>query len=341
MSDTLLVTGGTGFVMSNVALRWLEGDPSASCVVLDAAAPDALARRMFGSLGERLAFVHGDVRDASVWASVVREFEITHVVHGATLTSARDDDVAQARATVEVNLMGTVAALEAARSMPRLRRFVYVSSGAVYGSYESGEPSDPTTEVDGVDTDSLYAITKFAAEGVTARYGETFGLDVASVRLSTVYGPMDRSTPARVAASVPYKLAHLALAGEPIRVSSLDGGGDWIDAGDVAGALVGLLRASRLRHPVYNIAYGEFIRVRELLAIVADVVPGLSYDVVEPDRANVIWDPWQRRGAYGAYEISRVVADAGWRPRPIRSALQGYIAWLRPNELDRAAVSHV
>jgi UDP-glucose 4-epimerase len=338
---TLLVTGGTGFVMSNVAKRWLEDDPTASCVVLDAAPPDAAAQRFFASVADRLSFLGGDVRDAAVWTSLTGAFEITHVVHGATLTSAREDDGAQARMILEVNLMGTVAALEAARRLPRLRRFIYVSSGAVYGEYEGGEPSDPTPETGGVDTDSLYAITKFAAEGVTTRYGQKFGLDVASVRLSTVYGPMDRRTPARESESVPYKLAHLALAREPIAVNSLDGGGDWIHAEDVAVAIGALLRATALKHRIYNIAQGEFVRTGELLAIIGEVVAGLRYGVVTSELANVVWDPRQRRGAYGAYDISRLGQDVGWRPRPIRDALQSYLAWLGENEIDRAPAGHV
>jgi len=91
--------------------------------------------------------------------------------------------------------MGTVAALDWARTQPKLRRFVYVSSGSVYRNHGPDRPGEPLPEDGYVMPRRLYAISKFASELITERYAELFGLPIASVRLSSVYGPMDRATP--------------------------------------------------------------------------------------------------------------------------------------------------
>ena len=65
----------------------------------------------------------------------------------------------------------------------------------------------------------------------------------ASVRLSAVFGPMDRETRSRHVRCVPWLIAHLAIAGEELRVSAYDAVGDWIHASDVAEAITRLLRA--------------------------------------------------------------------------------------------------
>lgn len=139
------MTGGMGFVMSNLARHWLERYPERECVVLDTAPPDAVTDRFFGSLGDRLRYVEGDVRNTSDWP--VDPEGITHVVHGATITSPAQPEVQAARWFVDVNVMGTLAVLEWAQGLPALRRLIYVSSGSVYGDAASppGRPCEKIT----------------------------------------------------------------------------------------------------------------------------------------------------------------------------------------------------
>jgi UDP-glucose 4-epimerase len=331
---TLLITGGTGFVMSNLARHWLESHPAESVVVLDAAPWDAAAERFFAPVRPRLAVVQGDVRDQAVWERLAGEHLITHIVHGATITPSTERERANPRQILEVNLMGTVNALEFARHRPALKRFIYVSSGAVYGEALPGTPDVPVPEEGRVAPVEFYGITKFSSELIARRYGEVFGLDVISVRFSGVYGPMDRVTPARAVECVPYKIAHLALAGKPVKVKALDAGGDFIHAGDIAVALTALLRAPKLKQGVYNAAYGEFSLIRELIEIVREVVPNLRVEVVpEADaEVDITYDPRNRLGRWSNYDVSRLRDEFGWEPRPLREALQSYVAWVRENE---------
>ena len=328
---TLLITGGAGFVLSHLARHWLESDPRASVIVLDAAPLDALAERFFAPVRERLVFVQADVLNRVVWERLALE-PITHVVHGATITPSAERERANPREIVEVNLLGTLNALEFARGLPELKRFIYVSSGAVYGEALPGTPDAPVPEDGHVSPIELYGITKFSSEHLTRRYGEIYGLDAASVRFSGVYGPMDRHTLARTVDCVPKKIAYAALAGQPIKVKALDAGGDFIHAGDIAVALAAMLRAPRLKYGVYNVAYGKFVTIGELIEIVREVVPDLRTEVAPTGDADIAYDPRNRLGRWSDYDISRLRDELGWKPRPIREALQDYIGWIRVNE---------
>jgi nucleoside-diphosphate-sugar epimerase len=333
---TLLITGGSGFVLSNLARAWLARDPAATCVVLDAAPCDELAQAFFAPVQDRLTFIQADIRQPAAWEGLLSQHVITHVVHGAAVTPSLERERRESRFVLEINLMGTVNLLEWACRQPSVKRFIYVSSGAVYGDSPTAAAEIAIREDAPTDPRKLYAISKLASEQIVRRYGELFGLEVASVRFSSVYGPMDRVTPARSVQSLPYRLAHLALAGDPIRVYGLEGGGDWIHAEDVAAALIGLLCVPALPYGLYNVAYSEFVTLGELLEIMQVIVPGLEYTVSTREQADVAAEPERHGGGWGAYDISRLREVAGWEPRPLREALARYVSWLRRYEMSKA-----
>lgn len=331
---TLLITGGAGFVLSNLARHWLETKPDSQVVIFDAMEWDSAAENFLGSYrrNRRLFFVNGDVLEAEIWSRISAEHDITHVVHGATITPSPEREKADPRQILEVNIMGTVQALEWARGLRSLQRFIYTSSSAVYGEALPGTPDVPIPEDGYVMPVDIYGITKFACELIAKRYGELYGLPVVSVRFSGVYGPMDRATPARTAQCIPNRIAHLALAGGTIKTNALDAGGDWIHAADIARALAALLEAPHPRHDVYNAAYGEFKTIGEMIEIVREAVPGTKHEVAPITEANVAHDPRRRLGRWSDYDISRLREEFGWRPHPLREALQSYVQWIKENE---------
>ena len=92
-----------------------------------------------------------------------------------------------------------------------------------------------------------------------------------TVRLASVFGPMDRATPFRNVRNAANHIAHAAAAGRPVRATTADAVGDYIYAPDVADAIHRMLavRRERLKHPVYNLAYGEPKDISELVAVAA------------------------------------------------------------------------
>jgi nucleoside-diphosphate-sugar epimerase len=335
-SPVLLVTGGSGFVMGNLVRHWLESDPAARAVALDAAPPDAVAARFFKPVAGRLTMVQGDLRDPNVLARLPGSQAVTHVVHGAAVTSinrltAGGAGLAGALPALETNVMGTARVLAWAEKLPALQRLVYVGTGSVYGPEGPDTPGEPLPEEGYIGPDGLYGHSKYAAERLAVQAARQFGLPAVAVRLSSVFGPLDRETPVRAARLAPHVVVSRALASETIRINDLSAGGDYIHAGDVAAAISLLLRApGPLPHEVYNLASGRFASLGEMIDLVAERLPATRVEEVAEGEAGALdWhqDPAQRGGRLGAYDISRLAA-LGWRPRPLRDALHAYLDWL-------------
>jgi|HubBroStandDraft_1064217.scaffolds.fasta_scaffold67259_2 UDP-glucose 4-epimerase len=335
---SLLVTGGTGFVMSVLGRHWLAVHPSSRLVVIDSAPMDAAARRFFSPVADRLDVVVADVTRPEAWREALARHTITHVVHGATVTPISRGTAAEAKREpeaedpariIDVNVMGTVAILDWARTLPALKRFIYVSSGAVYKNHGPDRAGEPLPEDGYVMPRRLYGISKLASELITERYGDLFGFSAASVRLSSVYGTMDRVTASRNFRHVPNRIAHLAIEGKRcVRVNALDAVGDYIHSEDVAGGIVALLDAPNLRYSAYNIAAGTTATTGELVDWAAEKAPGFHAELTAPAEADILQDASLSGGMWGAYDISRIGADTGWRPRPTREALHAYMDWI-------------
>jgi len=338
---TLLVTGGTGFVMSVLVREWLDRDPAARAVILDRSGLDAMAERYFAPVRDRLTVIAADILDSDQWAGLLDAHSISAVVHGATITpisrgtateAKRQPEAEDPARIVDVNLMGTVRLLEWARSKPSVKRFVYVSSGSVYRHHGPDWAGEPLPEDGYVAPLTLYGISKFASEMVVNRYADLFGLSALSVRLASVYGPMDRATESRNFRHVPNRIAHMALSGEVIRPNSLEPVGDYAHSGDVAKAIVALLSAPRLRYRHYNIGSGVTSTIGDVIGWARERVPGLQVEVSPHDTANVIQDTALKDGMWGAYDLARIERDTDWRPRSGKEAFHDYMDWIVANE---------
>jgi UDP-glucose 4-epimerase len=335
---TLLITGATGFVMSVLARHWLDADRGSRLVILDSAPPDAAATRYFEPVADRICVVTADVTDTRKWRAAIAGQDITHIVHGATVTPLSRGTVAEAKrepeaenpgGIINVNVMGTVAMLDWARTLPTLQRFIYVSSGSVYKHHGPDRPGEPLPEDGYVMPRKLYGISKLASELITERYGDLFGLATTSVRLSSVYGTMDRATASRNFRHVPNRIAHMAVEGvKRVRVNTVDAVGDYIHAEDVARAIVSLLHAPRLRYSTYNVAMGYTATLGELVGWAAEKCPGFHAEITSAEEADILQDPLLADGMWGAYDISRITGETGWKPRPVRDALHGYMDWI-------------
>jgi UDP-glucose 4-epimerase len=324
--------------MSVLGRRWLDTDPSARLVILDSAPLDAAAQRYFATVADRMDVVVADVTRPEAWRGGLDRLGITHVVHGATVTPLSRGTASEARREpeaenpgriIDVNVMGTVAVLDWARTAPGLRRFIYVSSGAVYKHHGPDRPGEPLPEDGYVMPRRLYGISKLASELVTERYGDLFGLSTASVRLSSVYGTMDRVTASRNFRHVPNRLAHMALDGlTRVRVNTLDAIGDYLHAEDAADGICSLLRVATLRYSAYNVAMGVTTSIAEMVGYIAGRIPGFHAEIASPEEADILQDPALNAGMWGAYDISRIRAETGWTPRPMRDALLAYMDWI-------------
>lgn len=306
---TVLVTGASGFVGVNLVLALVERGETVVALGVDAI--PARARVAIARLPGRLIELRGDVLDPAALAAGFDAAPIDRVWHGAAITAGPERERRDARRVIEVNLLGTLAMLEAS-ARARVRRFVYPSSSAVYGvtALEGAGVVDGDARAQ---PSTLYGITKTAAESLVLRASELHGLDAVAGRINAVFGPWERDTGLRDTLSPMFQMLALAREGrEAVLAPGMER--DWVYAPDVAAAFVRLLEAPRLAHRVYNISQGELWNARLFAEALKRAQPDFRYRV-SADPAEITLDyagPLDRPRRL--ISIERIAKDLGWRP---------------------------
>lgn len=314
-----LVTGGTGFVGANIVKDLANNGHQV--VSFDINGPDALLQDFLGD--SPVTFVQGDIVDPASVARLGQEHQIDKIVHAAVYTVNREAlEIERSRDVIAINLEGTANLLELARTQ-KTSRFIYVSSGAAYGS---ALPGDQTlNEKTPPQPENLYGITKFASEMITRRYGQLHRLSTASVRLSTPYGPMERVTGHRAVMSVFYDWTGRAVRGEsitaPSPINGRDEGRDYIYIADIADGLRTVLDAPFLPHDLYNLTTGIWLTFQQILDAVVEVSP--STQVITPTpKENEGGESYSR----GPLSGHRLFDDLDWTPKhDLKAGLADYI----------------
>ncbi|UCC72408.1 MAG: NAD-dependent epimerase/dehydratase family protein [Gemmatimonadota bacterium] len=256
-SKTVLVTGGAGFIGSHVAEAYLARGWSVTVV-------DDLSSGKRENLPDGVEFVELDVRDEQIFELFDRKGGFELVNHHAAQIDVRLS-VQRPRFDAEVNVLGILNLLEAARDWGS-RRFVFVSSGGVvYGDAEQR----PIPEHAPKRPESPYGVSKLVSEFYLRCYRLLHGLDYVALRYSNVYGP--RQDPHGEAGVVAIFCNRL-IDKEPLTVF---GNGeqtrDYVYVGDVvqANLLVSetdLEQGTDLDDRAYNVGTGVETSVNELAA---------------------------------------------------------------------------
>jgi nucleoside-diphosphate-sugar epimerase len=245
----ILVTGASGFVGVNLVAALLARGHEVLAISADAIPAEAVVG--WTALSGRLTEITGDVCDASMLERLMRAHEIGAVWHGAAITAGPDREKREPRRILEVNLLATVGALEAA-ARAGARRFVYPSSSAVYGG-AAFEGQGPVFEDAALRPLNLYGITKLAAEQAVLRLAPALGLEVCAGRINAVFGPWERDTGLRDTLSPHLQLAEFAVDGrEAVLARGVER--DWVYAPDVAQAFVTMLEADAVPALPMNIS---------------------------------------------------------------------------------------
>jgi dTDP-glucose 4,6-dehydratase len=190
---SLLVTGGAGFIGANFVHYWLHAHPDDRIVVLDAFTYAGNRASLEGARARpEFTLVEGDIRTPGLAAQLLREHEITTVVHFAA-ESHVDRSIHGPDAFVATNVIGTHELLKAAREVWLAGaaieevRFHHISTDEVYGSLGPTDP--PFTERSPYAPNSPYAASKAAADHLVRAYHHTYGLPVTTSNCSNNYGP--------------------------------------------------------------------------------------------------------------------------------------------------------
>ncbi len=319
----VLIAGANGFVGINLALYLLEQGHTVIAAYRGELTPENEAA--LAPYGERVQFCRGDLLDAETYDGL-SAFDPDAIVNCAIMTTPPGDELSYFIPICNINLRSHVNLMEFALQK-QVKRFVYVSSSGVYGSYSN--PGDVVREDSQLDLFSTYCVTKYASELLTAHMGRLSGMETVSARIAAPYGPFERVTSGRTAMSCVYRLTHMALRGENAVLYGGDVVRDWTYIHDTVRAIAKLLLAPSLRYDIYNVSTARDVSLREIAEAVRQASGGaFSYRFTDdPDEADIAMRPEQQRGALS---IERLQADTDYVPEyDIFSGVRAYYQLLK------------
>ena len=325
---TVLITGGAGFVGLNVAEHLLgRGE---DVVLFGPMAPPAAAVAALKRAPGRLIVATGDVCIAADLDAVLGAHAIDRVIHGAAITADLAREQHAARDIFTVNLLGTIEVLEAALRH-QVRRVVQLGTGSIFGA--AGRASEVLDEqTSPALPETLYGISKFAAERTGLRYRQARGVNLTVVRLGTVFGRWEYETGVRDTLSMPLQLLRVAESGGEAVVHT-ESGGDWVYSTDVARGLLAVLDLPETPEPVYHLSAGVRWSMDAWCRRLQQRFPRFAYRLTERrEDCTLGRNTPAPRSPMG---IERIRRDAGYQPAYLaEQAFDDYLAWRNAARLD-------
>jgi len=330
-----LVTGGAGFIGTNLASRLVEDGHEV--VVLDSLARRGSERNLHflrGAYGKAIRFVHGDVRDAAaVRRASVGVDRVFHLAAQVAVTTSLEDPVTD----FDVNIGGTLTLLEELRRLDEPPFLLFTSTNKVYGALPDLHlaladgrwlPADRTLRAHGLSEErpldfcTPYGCSKGAADQYVLDYAKHFDLPAVVFRMSCIYGPHQNGTEDQGWVA---HFAIRALEGKPVTVY-----GDGCQVRDLL-FVDDLVEAMQLAHEHATIVAGRpfnigggpenAVSVGEAL----DLIGATDVDYSD-ERAGD-----QR---YYVADTRRFRDATGWSPLvPVADGLGRLVRWLAPAEV--------
>src|SRR5450432_3965535 len=317
----LLVTGGAGFIGS-AFVRMAAGELGFHVVNLDNLTYAGNLENLAPLAGqERYRFVHGDICDAALVASILAEAQPDAIVHFAAETHV-DRSILSPEPVVRTNFLGTFTLLDAARRHG-IGRFVHVSTDEVYGSLAA--PVEATEEFP-LNASSPYSASKAGGDLLARSYFTTFNLPVLITRASNNYGPYqfpEKLIPLMITNA--FEDVPLPVYGDGMQMR------DWLYVDDHCRGILAVLSRGR-EGEIYNLGGNESLPNLE-------VIHNLLGFMGKP--SSLIRYVTDRLGHDRRYAISseKVNRETGWEPIvKFDAGLAQTIEWYRDNAEWVAAV---
>jgi CDP-paratose 2-epimerase len=331
----ILITGGAGFIGTNLAHRLLSGGNSV--IIFDNLSRCGVERNLRwlrSQHQERLHVVVADVRDEKAITGAVRQAgQVFHFAAQVAVTTSLVDPVDD----FEVNARGTLNVLEVVRKLDRAVPLLFTSTNKVYGDLRdipvapsdtrySVPPSSPVgdgiSESRGIEFHSPYGCSKGAAKQYVLDYARTFNLPATVFRMSCIYGPHQCGNEDQG------WVAHFllrALQREPVTIYG-DGKQvrDILFVEDLIDAMIfALANVETTRGRPFNIGGGpgNTISLVELVALIASL---------QDDLPTVTFADWRAADQrWYVSDIRRFAAATGWKPRvAAREGIRRLHHWL-------------
>ncbi|PSP90686.1 UDP-glucose 4-epimerase [Halobacteriales archaeon QS_4_66_20] len=311
MSETVLVTGGTGFIGSYAVADLL--DQGHDVVAYDISTDTEILEQL--GVAEETTVRRGDLADPTDVVRAVEDTGATRIVHlGALLTTTARENP---RAAAEVNIMGTNNVFEAARTLDdQIKRVAWASSAAVYAPPHNYD-AEWVDEDELVYPDTLYGATKEYNEHQARVYHGDYGLDHVALRPTVAYGPYRETGGSAFLANIIEKPA----LGESYSVEYGDQAIDWQHVEDIAQAFrrAAFAPEEDLTQRVYNVR-GVLATVQEAADTVREIMPDADIEVSGEGEL-----PWTQN-----LDMTKAREDLGYEVQyDLESGFRKYINVLR------------
>jgi dTDP-glucose 4,6-dehydratase len=323
----LLITGGAGFIGSNLIHHLIERPEITRLVNLDCLTyAGHLANLEKVARHPKYTFVKADLRDPAAVRAVVQDHAITRVMHLAA-ESHVDRSITGPGDFIHTNIVGTFHLLEACRAawagQWEGRRFHHVSTDEVYGSLGA---TGLFTESTPYAPNSPYSASKASSDLLVRAYHHTYGLPVVITNCSNNYGPFQ--FPEKLIPVIIQKV--LARAPIPVYGDGLNVR-DWLYVGDHASALWQVLTRGR-NGETYNIGgHNEWANLR-IVELICDLIDQLAPQLGGNSRSLITFVA-DRLGHDRRYAIdaTKIKNELGWVPAHtfetgIKETVQWYLA---------------
>jgi dTDP-glucose 4,6-dehydratase len=314
MAMKVLVTGGAGFIGSNLIRVLLREAPDLEITNLDKLTYAGNLKNLADVANlPRYRFIQADVADAHALEHVFTD-GFDAVLHLAAETHV-DRSLEDSAPFLRTNVLGTRALLEAARRHS-VARFVHISTDEVYGSAPAGASFDEKAPLR---PSSPYAASKAAADLLVLSYVHSFGLPAVILRCTNNYGPYqfpEKLIPLMIANALENR--RLPVYGDGLQER------DWIHVEDFCRAILLAVHRSRAGE-VYNVSAGC---PRANLAVIRALIGVLG----RPESLITFIEDRPGHDRRYALNSSKFRAEIGWQPlRGFEEGLAATVEWNRAN----------
>ena len=327
----LLVTGGAGFIGSNLIRQVIDQPGISKLVNLDCLTYAGHLENLDGIHGVHPCYVFEqvDLRDKAEVLRVIRQHDITHVMHLAA-ESHVDRSITSPGDFITTNINGAFHLLEACRAhwfdpafsiQHQLVRFLQVSTDEVFGSLGAHDPA--FTETSSYAPNSPYSASKAASDMLVRSYHHTYGLPAIITRCSNNYGPYQ--FPEKLIPVVIQKVLSrqsIPVYGDGLNVR------DWLHVGDHCQALWNVLTRGKAGE-TYNVGGQNELTNLHLVQMICDVVDELAPALGGNSRSLITFVP-DRPGHDRRYAINaeKIQSELGWQPaHTFETGLRETVQW--------------
>jgi dTDP-glucose 4,6-dehydratase len=297
-NQTILLTGGAGFIASNYINKYVPLSPDTLFVNIDALTYAGNLKNIHVSELSNYRFENVDIRERARLEEVYRMYKPTAVLHFAA-ESHVDLSLKNPNIFFETNVLGTHNLLSLAKDYG-VGRFHLVSTDEVYGALDEHESS--FTEMSPIRPRNPYSASKAGADVMVMAYHETFGLDVIITRSSNTYGPNQDNTKL-----IPHFVSKLAkgervpLYGEGLQVR------DWMFVEDCIDGIHMTFSRGRSGE-IYNVGGGHELKNIEL------TMKLLAYFDKDESSISYVEDRLGHDFRY-ALNVEKIKNELGWSPK--------------------------